>query len=182
MYALLEFWTKGFTSEGRTSCRDYLLCNLVYRVLFGVLLWLGIDNEGVCFILTVFFLFSLIPSLFLIIRRLHDTNKMGAYFCFSFIPIFGALVVFVWTLVPGDSGTNRFGRSPVYKNRLIEDMSLLNSQWKMAYPDAKVEDENVVKTSMKILEYSRENQCENILTEKIEEKFVNYTKKYRIPG
>lgn len=175
MRALLEFWTKCFDNEGRTSCRDYCLCFLVYRVLlFLIAIFGGIDNEAFALLLVLFLLFSTLPSIFMTIRRLHDIGKNGAYFCYSFIPLIGGIMVFVFCITPGDPHTNRFGPSPVYKWRLIEKMELLNNQWKMTFSEADVANEDVAITSKNILDYASENQCENDLTAKLEEVYGEY--------
>lgn len=51
---------------------------------------------------------TFIPSLALTWRRLHDSNKSGAMFFLSFIPFVGALILFVFYLLPSDPAGQRF--------------------------------------------------------------------------
>ncbi|RPF21049.1 DUF805 domain-containing protein [Myceligenerans xiligouense] len=54
----------------------------------------------------------LLPSLAVTIRRLHDSDKSGFFFLLGFIPFVGGIIVFVFTLLPGTPGPNRFGPDP----------------------------------------------------------------------
>src|SRR5689334_22432110 len=54
----------------------------------------------------------LIPHLSLSFRRLHDTDRSACWLFSAGIPLIGALVLFVFTLLPGTPGENRFGPEP----------------------------------------------------------------------
>ena len=54
----------------------------------------------------------LVPSLAVTFRRLHDTNRRGWWILLSFIPLIGALVLFIFYLLDGTPGPNRFGEDP----------------------------------------------------------------------
>ncbi len=55
----------------------------------------------------------ILPSLSLTFRRLHDRNKSGVWLLLVFIPIVGAIVLFIWFLMRGTVGDNRFGPDPL---------------------------------------------------------------------
>ncbi len=55
---------------------------------------------------------TLIPSLALHIRRLHDTNRTGWWLLIGLLPFFGAIALFVFSLLEGTLGPNRFGADP----------------------------------------------------------------------
>ena len=57
-------------------------------------------------------LLVLIPSIAVSVRRLHDTNRSGWWIVISLIPIIGVLVLFVFTCLDSQPGTNRFGANP----------------------------------------------------------------------
>jgi uncharacterized membrane protein YhaH (DUF805 family) len=50
-----------------------------------------------------------IVSLPLLVRRLHDTDRSGFWIFLSLIPFVGGIVNFVFTLLEGTRGPNRFG-------------------------------------------------------------------------
>ena len=51
----------------------------------------------------------LVVTLPLAVRRMHDIDKSGWWLLLSLVPFFGAIVVFVFTLLDGTRGPNRFG-------------------------------------------------------------------------
>ena len=58
------------------------------------------------------FLTHLVPSLAVTIRRLHDTGKSGWFYLLSFIPYIGGLIIFIFTVIEGDRGDNKYGPDP----------------------------------------------------------------------
>ena len=54
----------------------------------------------------------LIPSLAVTFRRLHDTNRRGWWILIGLIPLIGAVVLFIFYLLDGTPGPNRFGPDP----------------------------------------------------------------------
>ncbi len=56
----------------------------------------------------------IVPSLAVIVRRLHDTNKSGATFLLFLIPLVGSIILLVFYLTDGDRTANKYGPSPKY--------------------------------------------------------------------
>lgn len=84
------------------------------RSPFGVTL--GIYNQsGLLTIL--FWLASVIPGLAVSVRRLHDSDKSGWWLLIGFIPLIGTIVLFVFMVMGGTHGPNRFGADPVHAAR-----------------------------------------------------------------
>ena len=54
----------------------------------------------------------LVPSLAVTFRRLHDTNRKGWWILLGFIPLIGQLVLFIFYVLDGTPGPNRFGPDP----------------------------------------------------------------------
>ncbi len=63
-------------------------------------------------LLGLFSLALLIPSLAVAFRRLHDTNRSAWWLLIAFIPGIGGLVLFIFYLLDGTPGDNRFGPDP----------------------------------------------------------------------
>ena len=61
----------------------------------------------------IFGLASLIPSIAVGVRRLHDINKSGWWILISLIPVVGFIIMIVWYATGGDKGANRFGPDPI---------------------------------------------------------------------
>ncbi|MGN1200785.1 MAG: DUF805 domain-containing protein [Candidatus Caccovivens sp.] len=100
------FWLRMFDWQGKTSRREFWLGVLGNALIMLVLLTLLIvsltcfQNAINLFSLVMIFLFSffvlieLLPSISLIIRRMHDIGKSGYFIWILFIPIAG----FIWYL------------------------------------------------------------------------------------
>ena len=52
---------------------------------------------------------TIIPSLAVAARRLHDTDRSGWWQLLVFVPLIGAILLIVWYATAGTPGTNRFG-------------------------------------------------------------------------
>mgnify|MGYP000573615578 CR=1 FL=1 len=57
----------------------------------------------------LFMLASIIPSIAVAVRRLHDIDRSGWWLLISFVPLIGALLLLYWYVQPGTPGANRFG-------------------------------------------------------------------------
>jgi uncharacterized membrane protein YhaH (DUF805 family) len=60
----------------------------------------------------LFVLAMLIPSLAVAVRRLHDINRSGWWLLIVLLPGLGALVLFIFLILEGTRGPNRFGPDP----------------------------------------------------------------------
>lgn len=54
----------------------------------------------------------LVPSIAVSVRRFHDQDKSGWFYLLNFIPYIGGLIVFIFMLLEGTRGPNRFGADP----------------------------------------------------------------------
>jgi uncharacterized membrane protein YhaH (DUF805 family) len=52
----------------------------------------------------------IVPSLAVLVRRLHDTDRSGWWWLIAVIPVIGWLVLLYFLVSPGTPGENRFGR------------------------------------------------------------------------
>lgn len=53
-----------------------------------------------------------IPNLAVTIRRLHDQNKSGWFYCLGFIPFVGPIILLVFMFMEGTPGPNQYGPDP----------------------------------------------------------------------
>ena len=54
----------------------------------------------------------LIPSIAVGVRRLHDTDRSGWWLLLILLPIIGAIVLLIFFVLDGTSGSNKFGSDP----------------------------------------------------------------------
>jgi uncharacterized membrane protein YhaH (DUF805 family) len=67
------------------------------------------------------FLGLIIPNIAVQVRRLHDQDRSGWFILLFMIPYVGGLIGFVFMLIPGTSGPNRFGPDP-YEDDYLEEV------------------------------------------------------------
>ncbi len=52
------------------------------------------------------------PNYLILLRRLHDSNRSGWWYFLSFIPLVGAIILLVWLIGKGTTGSNEYGAEP----------------------------------------------------------------------
>lgn len=107
----IECWKKYVTFEGRARRKEYWMF-----VLFNFLASLAVGFIGgligVLGLVHLYSLAVLLPSLAVLARRLHDTNRSGWWILISLIPLIGPIWLFVLTVLDSTPGENRFGSNP----------------------------------------------------------------------
>ncbi|MDR1485622.1 MAG: DUF805 domain-containing protein [Planctomycetaceae bacterium] len=112
--------TKYVDFTGRAGRREYwlfVLANLLIGFFLGLMLGTvsgaaGVPAGSLSWIINVYQLAVLLPSIFVGVRRLHDTGRSGWWLLIVFIPIIGALILIVWYVQDSDSGSNQYGPRP----------------------------------------------------------------------
>jgi len=54
----------------------------------------------------------LLPSLSLVVRRLHDVGKSGWFYFIILIPVIGFIWIFILSIKEGEMGNNFYGSDP----------------------------------------------------------------------
>ncbi|WP_071394353.1 DUF805 domain-containing protein [Bacillus tuaregi] len=98
--------------HGRATRQEYwmfILINFIIACLLSVLeLVIGIPG-----VLTgIYGLAVFLPSLAVLVRRLHDIGKSGWWFLISFIPFIGTIVLIVFACQESQPGENQYGLNP----------------------------------------------------------------------
>ncbi|MCX2743140.1 DUF805 domain-containing protein [Mangrovivirga sp. M17] len=111
--------------KGRARRKEYWMFFLFHIIVslilaFGGLIFAnesGLYISGLLFI--TYYLASLIPSIAVAVRRLHDTGKSGLAYLVIFIPGIGSIIFLVLMALEGDRRTNKYGDDP----KVIKDFS-----------------------------------------------------------
>ena len=110
--------------QGRASRSEYwffFLWVFILGVVAGLVDRLVLHSHDLIGPCTLFLTFAnLIPNLSLSFRRLHDIDRSAWWLLIACVPIVGALVLFVFSLLGGTRGENRFG--PATGARSYEDL------------------------------------------------------------
>lgn len=61
-----------------------------------------------------------LPSVALIVRRLHDTDRSGWWLLLMFVPVIGWTIMLLNCLRPGRRGRNAYGPVPRHRYRRID--------------------------------------------------------------
>lgn len=113
--------------EGRARREEYwmfALFNAIFSMLFYIPFIAGIVMEsealmmigGLLLFLYIAALF--LPSLAVVVRRLHDQGKSGTWYFIGFVPFIGGIWLLVLMVTEGTHGPNQYGPDP--KGDLIQ--------------------------------------------------------------
>jgi uncharacterized membrane protein YhaH (DUF805 family) len=109
--AISTVFSKYVTFGGRAGRSEYwywALFTVVAAVVLTIIdLALPYGVLGLAFDVATF-----LPSLAVMIRRLHDTDRSGWWWLMVLIPLIGWIVLIVWLCRRGTYGPNRFGLAP----------------------------------------------------------------------
>ena len=95
--------------SGRASRSEYwwfVLASFLVIMAAGVF-DIAAGSSAVVTILA--YLFLIIPGIALSVRRLHDTNRSGWYLLLNLVPLIGSILIFIWSVTPGDKKANDYG-------------------------------------------------------------------------
>jgi len=121
--AVQSFFANYVNFKGRARRSEYwfitlflVITNLGATIVDGAVFASDLDDfllaggwgpVGILWTLAVF-----LPSLAVLVRRLHDTDKSASWILILLVPFAGFIVVFIFTVLDSTPGENRFGSSP----------------------------------------------------------------------
>jgi len=113
--------TKYADFKGRARRQEYwnymlylfLFFLISYSLIFiGSIAKINIITYIAAFLVTAVAWLSIIPTIAISVRRLHDTNRSGWYYLIGLIPLVGGILLLVWFCTEGTQGENNFGPDP----------------------------------------------------------------------
>ncbi len=106
--AIKTCFAKYVGFAGRAPRSEYWYFTLFLVVVSIALASAGLDQVG-----NFFSVATLLPSLAVGVRRLHDTGRSGWWLLLLLVPLVGMIVLIVWFVRSGTQGANRFGDDPL---------------------------------------------------------------------
>lgn len=103
---------KYATFQGRASRSEYwwfVLFLVIVDLILASIDALMIHRQALT---TLAALATVVPSLAVGCRRLHDTDRSGWWQLLGFVPLIGAIALLIFFVLPSDSSANRFGPPP----------------------------------------------------------------------
>ncbi|GAB3839400.1 DUF805 domain-containing protein [Kribbella italica] len=113
----LDVLKKYVVFSGRARRKEFWMFTLfstIISIVLGVVdRLIGTDNSsGTGLLGGIYSLLVLLPSLGVMVRRLHDTNRSGFWIFIGLIPIIGWIVLLVFAIQEGTAGENGHGPDP----------------------------------------------------------------------
>ena len=124
--AIKLLFTRGLDFNGRSRRKEYWYVVLFNMLLVGGLylfaLIVAFSGAGrdvvtgtsvmVPILTWIYYLVTLIPSLALSVRRLHDIDKSGWYLLVGLLPFVGAIILLIWMAEDSEPVENDYGPCP----------------------------------------------------------------------
>jgi uncharacterized membrane protein YhaH (DUF805 family) len=130
MKEFVEVLRKYAVFKGRASRSEYWMYLLVGTLinLFVVLITLFMPRplEVFSILASVLYVVFLLPSLAVMVRRLHDTSHSGWWIFINLVPILGGIYFLYLSLQKSQPGTNQYGPNPNEKQK--HSFTQLNQQ------------------------------------------------------
>lgn len=104
----IKFWKNYTNFSGRARRSEYwyvVLANILVS-LVTIIPYIG-QVIGSLYAIAI-----LVPTLALMVRRLHDLGKDWYYLFFLLIPVVGQIILLVWFCTDSQVGANKFGENP----------------------------------------------------------------------
>ncbi|MET7692266.1 DUF805 domain-containing protein [Streptomyces sp. NPDC005483] len=111
MNYFLDVLKKYAVFSGRARRKEYWMYTLFVTIIYIVLAVIGAVAKQ-AWIPIIFYVAILLPSLAVLVRRLHDTGRSGWWVLFGLVPLAGGITLLVFTCLDGEPGENKFGPNP----------------------------------------------------------------------
>jgi uncharacterized membrane protein YhaH (DUF805 family) len=100
--------------KGRSTRREYWSFFLINMGIgFTIQILAALVSPSFEVISVIYTLFAFLPSLSILVRRLHDTNRSGWHFLVTFIPIVGFFVILSYLLENSYPEENEYGETKI---------------------------------------------------------------------
>ena len=116
MNFFIEALQKYADFSGRATRQQYWMFMLFYILIYiGLsLIETAFGSSGIGILSLLFTLGLLVPSIAILARRLHDIGKSGWWMLLALIPLVGAIIVLVFTILDSEKESNQYGESTKY--------------------------------------------------------------------
>ena len=109
--------------SGRARRKEYWMFYLFHLIIVFLLVFLMAFSGGgfeagsepnfvVIAILGIYVLATIIPTVAVTVRRLHDIGKSGWWYLINFIPYIGGFVLLIFACMDSNNGPNEWGENP----------------------------------------------------------------------
>jgi uncharacterized membrane protein YhaH (DUF805 family) len=109
---------KYATFSGRARRKEYWFYVLFYLIIICVLsvidgiIGMNMGGAGVGILTAIYILAVFLPTLAVLVRRLHDTGRSGWWFFIQLVPLVGFFILLYFLVSDSQPGTNAYGPNP----------------------------------------------------------------------
>ena len=116
----VDVWRGYFDFSGRARRKEYW-CFTLFHILtafagecLAAVIYDDNPTLGTAFgaIVLLYIVASVVPSIAVTVRRLHDTDRSGWWYFIGLIPFVGPIWLLVLTCTDGTKGPNQYGPDP----------------------------------------------------------------------
>ena len=114
--AVKSGFSNYITFSGRASRSEFWYYHLFFAIGNAVAIMLDMTffpDKPYTPLGSIFYLVTLLPTVAVSVRRLHDTDRSGWWYWLHAILVIGTIVLIVWFCKAGTSGANRYGADPL---------------------------------------------------------------------
>lgn len=108
----IEVLKKYAVFSGRARRKEYWFFILFNTIISFGLILVEVSAGGPGIVVGIYYLAVMIPSLAVLVRRLHDTNRSGWWLFINFIPLIGSIILLVFLVQDSQPDENRYGPNP----------------------------------------------------------------------
>lgn len=108
----LNVWKNYVGFQGRARRAEFWMFNLFHLLALLVIYIIDYVIGTFPLLYALYGLASFLPSLAVMVRRLHDTGRSGWWLLISFVPFVGGIILFVFTCLDSHTSQNKWGQTP----------------------------------------------------------------------
>lgn len=112
MHWYTDVLSKYTAFDGRAGRQEFWMFTLISVIIYFAVAIIG-SAIHMPFLIGIYALAVLLPTLAVEIRRLHDIDKSGWWILIGLVPAIGGIWLLVLLCMQGTQGANRFGASSV---------------------------------------------------------------------
>jgi uncharacterized membrane protein YhaH (DUF805 family) len=107
----VEVLKKYAVFNGRARRKEYWMFTL-FSVIISIVLAILDAVIGTKALELIYLILTVLPTLGVTVRRLHDTDRTGWWVLIGLIPLIGYIVLLVFLVTDGTPGQNKHGAPP----------------------------------------------------------------------
>jgi uncharacterized membrane protein YhaH (DUF805 family) len=118
MNSYINVLKKYATFNGRARRSEYWMFYLFHLIAIFLIMFIDIltgsfdSDVGLGAFTGLYIILTLLPTLAVTVRRLHDINRSGWWILLTFIPLIGPITLFVFSVLDSHPNANDFGENP----------------------------------------------------------------------